>query len=367
MFKPLTLILALLATPGAAHPAKWEVLPESDPSGCDFRFSGWIEEGDLTGFVEVLRSANQINISICLDSEGGILGEMLAFLDEIGQTELYFSTKIERNAVCVSACALLFMFGTEFGRNAPSTARYLERGGRLGFKALLTATDDDAVALINEVFLTAMEAAKLIADRSYQAFTLDGPPLPQELLSLLFGSSSDEIHFIEQYGELALLGIEIDPPEQRVSLPNGTNAFQDTVRRICASSHVLSNAQFYVKDGYRFSDLIETVEGFLTSDFELHRLARRQGRWGSDIISAKATGPYWKPMDPRNPAELFCQVDFAIEEVTSGFQINRYQVGFGYRTDPRDFADVSDRIFDWEDLRYHGMSVGLVPIDQRYE
>ena len=369
MFKPLTLILALLGNPGAAQSAKWEIIPESDPSRCNFRFSGWIQEGDLTGFVDTLRNTPRSgpNISICLDSEGGSTLEVLAFIEMMDQDLPSFTTRIERNGVCISACAILFMFGIGAGANSPFPSRDLEPGGRLGFHALFAAPDERELFSANEVFSIAMQAARLLADRSYRALTADGPALPQELLSLLFGEISDEIYFVDTVGELALLGIDIDRSIQEVVLPNSTTVFHDAVRRICASSHVLSNPQFFVQDGYRFTDLVEAVKRLEAWDFELHRLTRRQNEWGVDTIVAVATGPYSVPLWFSAGAELLCQVEFRIEEVAEDFQIRNYSVGFRRRFDPEELVDVSDRIFDWNDLQYHGMSVGLIPIDQRYE
>ncbi len=371
MLKPLTLILALLATPGAAQSAKWEIITDSDPSRCDFRFSGVIERGDLTGFVDTLRSTPRStpNISICLDSEGGSMLEVLSFIELMDQEKVFFMTTIERNAVCTSSCALLFMFGTGYGTNQPFRSRYLEPGGRLGFHSFSAVPHGIELAPINEVFSVAMQAARLIADRSYKALTMDGPAVPQELLSFFFGTMSEDLHYVDMVGELELLDISIDRSFKIRTLPNDERAFHDTVKRICASSYVLSYRSFFTKEGYHFADLVEEVRRRISRGIHMHKLAHVRGDAdGRGTVTAMASGPYWVPLWLSGGASLFCQVRFSVQEVPEGFLINNYWVGFGRG------LDMTEDFADWDDLRLWGLtvglvplSVGLIPIDQRYE
>ncbi|MCC5966872.1 MAG: hypothetical protein JJU24_12120 [Natronohydrobacter sp.] len=364
MFKHLTLILALIASPFAAQAGQWQIVPEADPSRCDFRFSGVIGQGDLTGFVDTLRSTprNGPNIKICLDSEGGLTLEVLSFIEMMDQDLPLFATMVEKDAICTSSCALLFMFGTLMGANSPYPWRYLERGGRLGFHALFAAPDERALARADEVFSIAMQAARLITDRSYRALTTEGPALPQELLSLFFGSTSEDIYFVDAVGELALLGIEMDRSVQDVILPNSAAVFEKTVQRICASSYVLSHPSYFVNSGYSFADLVEEVRRRKSRGIHMQRLEyTSSGEDGRGTITALANGPYSVPLWFSAGAALFCQVRFAVEAAPDGFLINRYNVGFG-----RVF-DMTEDFVDWGDLKIQGRSVGLIPIDQRYE
>ncbi|SHJ26292.1 SH3 domain-containing protein [Shimia gijangensis] len=111
-------LLKLILTLCFVAPGAWAAdLSVSGSDICQTRLSGQITKGDA----ETLRAwyidkglfeGNIHNEALCLDGPGGSLGEALKmsrFLYEFG-----IRTRLDKNATCLSACAVLFMMGTEY-------------------------------------------------------------------------------------------------------------------------------------------------------------------------------------------------------------------------------------------------------------
>ena len=357
----LAALLAALLTSTAATAGEWQVVDGDPYQGCQFRFTGQILPGDLTGFLEELAASPAIAPRICLNSEGGSLAEVYRFIQTEGRP--YFATRVESGAVCLSSCALLFMFGETFGANSPSPSREMEPGARLGFHSPFIAPGQADQAAAEDAFRVALEVSKLLVDSSYRSLTTAGPALPPELVALVLGTPADQMAYVDRLGELGLLGIDlVARPEDGLVVPNDRAALEQVVRRICASSHVLSNRTFFVEEGYRFDDLVAAVGQVMAWETIVHALTLAPAEQYSPArITATATGPYAVPGWFSAGAVLYCQVELAVDQVPEGFAVQFYNVGFG-----RPVFDATGGLEGREEIDRPGIAAGLLPIETPY-
>jgi hypothetical protein len=110
---------------------------------CNIRLSGPIGAGDSRKLESALdtvsqRSGNDLGsidarITLCLNSPGGSYSEGLEIANSL--LERHFRTMIEPNAICYSACALIFMAGNWKFEGQYFSDRRLHVTGQLGFHA----------------------------------------------------------------------------------------------------------------------------------------------------------------------------------------------------------------------------------------
>jgi ATP-dependent protease ClpP protease subunit len=113
---------------------------EGDPNRCDISLVGKIGPGTARKFKSIFGSEeteNEFNshtTTLCLDSTGGLASEALEIARFIvTQHADSISTVVQDDAVCASACALIFLAGREKSRLGPSVGRYLQPHGKLKF------------------------------------------------------------------------------------------------------------------------------------------------------------------------------------------------------------------------------------------
>ena len=347
---------------GPSYAQGWEKLNQSEPLACDFRFNGQIRTGDLTGFLNDLESSGLFTPKVGLNSEGGSLAEVYNFLRLLEQSQSIagIETKIESEASCLSSCAILFMFGKTFGANSPFPLREMERGARLGFHSPFIAPERSAGVDAAEAFRVALDVAKLLIDSSYRALTTEGPALPQELAAVVLGTPSDAMHFVDTIGELEIFGIStVSGDTPKLTLPNNRDEITVVAQRICASSHVMSNRQHFVKEGYAFSDLVQASADMATSETEMHHLKYVPAVASEPAyIVAVLSGPYWVPGWYSAGAMLFCRVVIPVVEKGASLEVIDYRVGFG-----TPMFDLDSRLPNDEDVRGVRVKAGLIPID----
>lgn len=353
------LFVAELAAAG-----QWETLGGDRSADCHFRFTGQVLPGDLTGYIDTIANGPQSLPRICLNSEGGSLSEVYRFIKRInnGQAGLTVATRVESGAVCLSSCAILFMFGQTFGANSPYPSREIEPGARLGFHSPFIAPGKAGSVAAADAFRVALDVSKLLADSSYTALTTAGSALPPELLGLVLGTPGDDMRYVDKVGELKILDIEmVTRPDDGVVLANDAGVIGGVVKRICASSHVLSNRTHFVEDGYQFGDLVEVVNTMKSEGKVHHLILKPAEEYYPARIVAMASGPYTVPGWYSAGAILFCQVEINVEQVSGGFRVSGYTVGFGGPN-----FDWDSRLATGEEIESRGLAVGLVPIDHAY-
>lgn len=364
MLKVTTFLAFTFVIAQPCYAGTWERLSDDDHTACDYRFSGKIQTGDLTRFLAELETSGLFTPRVCLDSEGGALTEVYRFLRQLEQSRNIggVSTRIETGASCLSACAILFMFGQTFGANSPYPSREIEPGARLGFHSPFIAPGRASGVEVDEAFRAALDIAKLLIDSSYRALTSAGPALPAELVSVVLGTPGDQMHYVDTIGEQTILGItRINHPDTIHTLPNDRDQVFQTARRICASSHVMSHRTHFVEEGYRFDDLVQAVARMMNAETDLHQLLLLPaGQDPLPRIVAVLSGPYHVPGWFSAGAMLFCKVSFDVTELETGFQVDRYYVGFGR------MFDLDNRLPDAQEVTGAQLQMGLVPIDTPY-
>lgn len=113
--------LAMMAgLTGAASGAEFELLDGQDPSRIVVRMHGLIAEGDFGRFLSV--TAGATTATLILNGSGGLFDEAMRIGAEIQRRG--FATMVSADGVCFSACALVWIAGSE---------RYMARAAQIGF------------------------------------------------------------------------------------------------------------------------------------------------------------------------------------------------------------------------------------------
>jgi hypothetical protein len=354
-----------------AFAGEWAFFPQSARGSdeCSAEFTGTIMKGDLTGAYlnGRLSSFNRI----CLDSPGGNLMEVYEFIQLFenvapdSDDPYIFSTRVRSGDKCLYACAILFMFGQNYGANSPYPDRVLDPNAQLGFHSPFIDPVAARQVDSSSAFAGAVSIANLLASRTYKQVTTRGAALAPELLSIILGTPPDDMYIVRHLAELSILDISTSPlGEQRVVLRFERPVIETTLKRICASSHVLSNRNWFVTDGYDFADLIRFSRE-IASDENIetlqlvHRTETRIG-YAPDTVVAVLTGPYFVPGWFSAGASLYCMVEMNGQVDQNVMKVSNYNVNFGYMN------RYSGGIPEAED-GFNGPSFGLVPIDTIYE
>lgn len=374
-WRKVVLFIALLFGAQPALSGEWTFFPRTDAwtvwnGECSAQFTGPILRGDLTDAYTSGRLENQARI--CLDSPGGNLMEVYDFIqlfenaDAESDDPFVFSTRVRSGDECLSACAILFMFGESYGANSPSPDRILDRGARLGFHSpfidpAAAQTVDSASA-----FAGAVSIANLLVANAYRQVTTSGAVLPPELLSIILGTPPDDMYFVRHLAELSILGIrtDMDLTMPEVALTFDRPSIEAAMRRICATSYVVENRNWFVTDGYDFSDLIRFSRRYSSPDGVevldlVHRPDNGQG-YASDTVIGVLTGPYFVPGWYSSGARLYCMVELQGEVDGDIMRVSNHYVNInsmhGY-----------SGIIPYEQHGSSPPSYGLVPIDTLYE
>ena len=352
-----------------AFAGEWAFFPQaaSMSDECNAEFTGTIMKGDLTGAYLTGRFSNFDRI--CLDSPGGNLMEVYEFIQLFesppSSADPYvFSTRIRSGDECLSACAILFMFGQSFGANSPYPDRVLDPRAQLGFHSPFI--DPAAARHVDSAsaFAGAVSIANLLASQTYKQVTTAGAILPPELLSIILGTPPDDMYIVRHLAELYILGISTNALEQQtVVLPFARSAIETTLKRICASSHVVSNRNWFVTDGYDFADLMRFSREIALNEniqtLELVHQTETRTRYPDRVVGV-LTGAYFFPGLFSAGASLYCMVELDGQVDQNVMEVSNYRVSFGYMN------GYSGGIPEAED-GFWSPSFGLVPIDTIYE
>ncbi len=358
--------LTLLTFAGIAQAGTWTPLQPAEPGDCAYLFEGMINKGDLTRAVDE-DLLDGFATRICLNSPGGSLGEVLAFLQasEDGQNAFYFGTRVRSGEECLSSCAILFMFGQAFGANSPYPSRQLEPGARLGFHSPFIRDGANPSASDAEVFNVALQVAKLLADRSYKAVTAEGAALPQELLALVLGTPAAGMRYVDTLGEAKVMNIELRRDlESEAIFADRRDVIDHLLKQICISSHTLTYRNHMVDEGYDFADLVKraTDPEYYAAGTEI--VARERvpaAGYSPERLRAALTGPgYFLPGWYSAGSMMYCRVELSLERAPGGFKVTGYHADFDF-VNGADLSGVPP-----ETATVNAMSGGLLPLDTRY-
>ncbi|SMX32875.1 hypothetical protein [Maliponia aquimaris] len=350
----------LIALTGQAQAGTWKRLWPQDPDDCGYLFTGTIEKGDLVDFFNSgdLKGVNRI----CLHSPGGSLNEAFQFL-KLVRGEDSFGTRVRSGDSCVSACALVFMFGQRWGANSPYPSRELEPGAQLGFHTPFPNLDKDAQGNLAAAFDVALKVSRLLVNSSYTAFSSKGPSIPPEIVAVMLETPADKMTYIDTVGELQLLGIDTTRrPEDGFAMRNDYVEARNVVRRVCASTYVTRFRQHSVSDGYKYSELLQEVDALNKQhgkDDLLHLKVLTDK--GVTSVFGVTTGGYHYPGLFSNAALLYCRAEFHVTEKDKTFTVSSYRVDFGPMR-----PEVKQRLPTVDETTIHTEAFGLIPMDRKY-
>lgn len=240
-------------------------------AGCSAVLEGEIYVGDASSVISSLNSYDirgggapgEPVATLCLNSPGGSLGDAI---DIIRQNMQSFKTLVLSGHRCESACALIFMAGTEQldgGESGYRASRRLQPGAHLGFHApeFRFPTRDDysknAVRAAAELGLQAVgELIELNRTRSYGQYEF----MPADAISLWLATPYDEMHYVTvenivSWGiELSELPINSSAPAESIVF----NVCDNIMRRAVAIDSIppyMALSEYHMEAIYQGSGL----------------------------------------------------------------------------------------------------------------
>ena len=361
---------------------------------CSKKFEGVIEPGDLTNSIDRL-----IGSRVCLNSPGGSLSEVTKFIELLqekngfgagGDDAMTFATRVQAGDKCESACAVLFMFGSNKYRTAYQD-KILEPGAKLGFHSPFIDPRLGDKYSGDVAFAGGIQIANLLSAATYKTSTPAGV-LPQELLSIIFGTPPDQMHYIDTCVEMHILGISTPDSEEfgrdyrdgfqdcvtneTVTVSNTLEAAVEAAHRVCTLSHVVRYRNWFVNRDYKYADILDFAEEMLAEKPKLIEHSVKPTANGGRITVALNSLVYWVPNWMTNAADQFCVVD--LKGVFSGTQaqltFNSPYVTFGSMADYNSLSEILDNSYRFSTDQAFGLSkldskflpsTGLKNIDQR--
>lgn len=211
-------------------------ITENDTSRCSVTLEGEIGAGDAQALYQIAERkglleppdsgepSNSPENALCLNSLGGsyLEGRIMAeIVHRYGIT-----TRVEKDAVCFSACAFLFMAGRTRGYETDGTSRYLDAKGRLGFHAPYLQLDENEVFSGAELTSRMTTLNKILAEfiefGSYSSIFDHRPMFSLALLGQMLSAGPDEMFEVRTIEDASRWGISLSGiPERRKIDENG--------------------------------------------------------------------------------------------------------------------------------------------------
>lgn len=232
---------------------------EGHPEGCTLMVSGLIQSGDA----EVLREAIPFGDKVCFESEGGNWAEGVNIALALYETRV--PTHIPENSVCLSACAIAFLGGTQLAEEGSTMrSRSMHSSSTLGFHAISLNVDGEYKYNSSEVeraFRLALDAVSLIYSnieklRVEAAF----------VNSFLQVHGADQFIYIDTVGEAERLGVTVTGVSNEVG-----ELDRDALRRICFDSFnyfsYRDDDRYFVSDTHYFTVREDGLSGYYDGIF----------------------------------------------------------------------------------------------------
>jgi hypothetical protein len=229
------ILLSLLALPAAAA-----TLRPVDSPDCFAALEGVIETGDfarLSADLAGIRPQDGTNDeghyfipnrSVCLDSPGGSLPEAIRLAEYFFDNQ--YGTTVASGARCLSACAVIFMMGTEDFADYNILDRKLHVKGRLGFhRPAFSAPEREGYSAqeLEKSFGIAIDATLLftrLASRAVRRGT--GPMIAIGLMEQMFAHRGQDFYYIDTVEKAGRWDIPLYgfPVPERISLREAQTA-----------------------------------------------------------------------------------------------------------------------------------------------
>lgn len=291
--------LAALAVPPLMLPAGAQagqlIFDEGDSNGCDLRFTGQVEAGDLEQFQSVVPGFYEG--TLCLDSPGGSFPEALDIADFLLSEWETVATRIKPGARCESACALIFLAGKTFEETETLSIwfdRSIEPGGKLGFHAPslgLPAGTSYSSEHVTKGFGLALEAARrafemsMVEDFSDPAAYQYASPY---VMARFLGTPPQEMYYIDTVGDALLARIPAGGFDARVTTDEAL------IRTICDNVYMQREEGFgYGLNGQwkpsKFANAKDVYRVFQALDFKKNNGLEVHGSSGQRVFSPART------------------------------------------------------------------------------
>jgi hypothetical protein len=192
-----------------AYGADIDVDLERNP--CEIRISGPIKQGDLKTLTSKLPSGYRVGKAgptVCLNSDGGDFVEALDIAHFIADG---YSTYLAPEAICVSACAWMFMAGTNYSTGGSNLSRLMNANSTLGFQG--QRLDPAAVQQLGpeKAAENYNQAVRRLLTLAKQHTTSDIRPLIEtSLIAEALGRTGRDFLFIDTVGKALRWNIDIE-------------------------------------------------------------------------------------------------------------------------------------------------------------
>lgn len=296
------LIVCLFVLPCATAVPAATLTFGQDPR-CALELTGPIDGTDATRLVELIESVAGNTTAICLNSPGGSPEGGIALYDVFMSYGV--ATYLRETDTCLSACALAFLGGSEWG-DFRYNSRRMEPGARLGFAAPLPDTTGQdpmqGVAQSYEILRRLVQDQRMLG-------------LSTEFLTDALMTPSDQPHMVDTLGRAAHAGVELVLP------PDAVHADDIGRANACAMAFQVYKDSFRSPDS-DFEPLFELrpdgefamplVMSEVTIDGELRFLTSSRHAWGMPWLTASCAFGQISPGVDHIDAILW--TDFIAEE-----------------------------------------------------
>ncbi len=251
--------------------------PDSHPNsqiGCSHKFEGAIQQGDIQKF-NIVEPGQTITV-VCLDSPGGSLKEATKIAEFLKKNNI--GTKLEANARCESACAIIFMAGSYYAHEVGSLHwRIMHPKSRLGFHspALLVANGSYDKASVEKAYELAMQSVSEIIFKlvSFEGFE-GGDSMKASLLGEMMRTPSSKMFMIDTVDKAGRWDIMVGPTR------NINNLSDKQFYRAC------HNIQYWDKDE-------SAIVSYELGNFDMSGTVKRtieNGQLNVEVIFDEFTG-----------------------------------------------------------------------------
>lgn len=277
---------------------------DQPPARCNVRLRGDLAAGDA----EKLRAAyNSVEPAgkyapsyLCLDSPGGSFSEALRILRWLIDFDTGIATVIEDRARCLSACAIIFLGGSELGHLTRYPRRWLHAGGQLGFHTPYIGSGDlsERAYTADEMlmaFATALASSRELATQFARVRTqVDEGAFPKpwvktSLFLEMLLKGPNEMLFIDTVDKIGRWEIDLFGVAQprTVTLDQARGACRNAVAwlsdRSAVELHISEVRGVYSMDTLK-QNLAIDAQGTMTIAFWLN---------GREISSCRFSHHYW--------------------------------------------------------------------------
>lgn len=223
----------------------------SNPSSCDFYFSGEIQKGDAEKLSNVVPTSSQVR-TLCLNSPGGDWEEGQKLFWVIWEKET-LRTRILSGHICASSCAIAFLGGsTKIGTgHIRANDNVIEPGAFLGFhspRLILPNRDTYSNETVEYAYSLALEDTKKFFELTeLNENGVSG--VSDFLFHRTLATPNDELFIIDTVGKANLANVTV------ANIPFGDLSWH-TIKNVCDTAVLLTTD--YLSEGKDIASLYKS-------------------------------------------------------------------------------------------------------------